>query len=146
MHFRPCQEKVADLHQLIVKNSNSDNLIPEAGNLIASILIDGKDCNSSLGQYVESNELLPFIKLPFGMRNVRGLQVDGEIVNTEGELMIWLLERVNPGYRLTLSSLRRTGCSYSDQAIQYYWYSIETDLTSSKTQSGLQEDEYGTAK
>jgi len=128
LSFEPCEDKVDQLHN-VIETADGELVSSEAGALIASILLDGRDCNCFLAEYVHSNTPIPAVS-PFGFRHLHDSQLAGEVVNTEGELMLWMLDRLNPKDRLTLNlaqGLAALGDGYSNLMVTDYWIGVVSE-------------------
>lgn len=92
-HFRSCESKVERLHRLVCERSPSSR--GELPHLVASILLDGKDCNEHLVRFIDSREPIPAFPIHSGFRysHAGGPNVAG--VDDEQGLILWMLSRIN---------------------------------------------------
>jgi hypothetical protein len=126
-HFVSCERKVNDLHHEIA-NTDPENWSDKVGVLVLSILVDGNDCNPYLAQYAESETAIPHARQMGGFRHLRMLEDIRNVATTEGELAIWLIDRINPRHRLTFfqsESTRETdGNTYANPMLKVYWVAV----------------------
>lgn len=127
--LQPCEWKVERLHK-VLQAADRERVSVEAGQLVASILLDGRDCNCDLLRYIHSQVPLPAVT-PIGFRFLaHDSQWAGDVAKTEGELMLWMLDRLNPDDRFTLNMAQKTGASaqgYSNPVVSFYWYQLAGD-------------------
>jgi len=66
------------------------------------------------------------------------------IVHTEGELMIWILDRINPDYRFTLDfaqDLQENGVKYDNRELVFYWTAVANGRIEVSPESLYKSDE-----
>ncbi len=93
-HFSTCKSKVQRLHSsLSGASACEEDAIPK---LIASIIIDGKNCNSLLMENLDSRVSLPRIYMypQFRMANINGPNIGVGLKDEQG-LILWVLSRIN---------------------------------------------------
>ncbi len=102
-HFRPCGGKVEELHLLLSTDSGGVHSTDRAVRLIASIIIDGPNCNQHILKYIDSDVPLPDLPFYSGFRLVAaGNHELARSLNDEQGLMLWMLTRINPETLLPL--------------------------------------------
>lgn len=99
-HLRPCEVKVQELHELLAAAAPTDTS-QDAAFHIASILIDGSNCNRFLVHYLDSRKDLPAIPFFGGFDGIEipGMDIAPELEDEQG-LILWMLHRMNPEQRL----------------------------------------------
>ncbi len=102
-HFRPCGGKVEELHSLLSTDSDGARSNDRAVRLIASIILDGRNCNQPILKYIDSHAPLPDLPFYSGFRLVAaGNQELSRSLKDEQGLMLWMLTRINPESLLPL--------------------------------------------
>jgi len=90
--FVSCQSRVRSLHRAIEVGDGQ-----KVGRLIATVIIDGKDCNQALLRCTHSTAELPLTPLPSLLRRTITVGEDiSYLLPTERDLCLWALARINP--------------------------------------------------
>jgi len=91
-----CRSKVDRLHRELAR-TNTGEFNDEAVELIASILLDGRDCNLPLLSHIESKQPLPRLIFFTEFRLVRPANREiSSVLQDEQDLVLWMLARINP--------------------------------------------------
>ncbi len=97
-HLRSCETKVERLHEILVSPApNGGAKADEVADYVASIIIDGRDCNEYLIQHLDSDVQLPAIRVFDEFRSIYIHDTDlGPLLENEQGLVLFLLYRINP--------------------------------------------------
>ncbi|MCP4545793.1 MAG: hypothetical protein GY835_04920 [bacterium] len=97
-HFYSCESKVHRLHKILASTAQADRVKEdEVAAVIASILIDGRNCNEYLVQHLDCHQELPCINPFDDFRSVFIFDMDfAPLLKDEQGLILFLLHRINP--------------------------------------------------
>lgn len=100
VHLSSCETKVQELHELLAAATPSETS-EDTAFYVASILIDGSDCNKYLVHHIDSRKKLPEIPFFGGFDGIEvpGIDIAPPLEDEQG-LILWMLHRINTEERL----------------------------------------------
>jgi hypothetical protein len=120
-HLRSCKWKMERLHDLISTGESPSNE-EEISELVASIIIDGPNCNPHLLKCIESKSPLPNIYIfnQLRMADLNGPNIGAGLQDEQG-LVLWMLSRINHDRLIPVLGMCNLCDSVTDTSARSYF-------------------------